>query len=111
MGSSAATIVGGGRGETVEVPSFTLSTLADRLDLGSVDFIKADIEGGEAFIFEDPRFFERYTPRIVIEPHIVNGKMSTAKVSADLGRFGYTSQEIPQLGSEIPLLLFQPPQR
>lgn len=106
MGSSAADIVGAGRGETVEVPSFTLATLAERLNLAKVDFIKADIEGGEAFIFNDKAFFARFAPRIVMEPHVVEGELTTGRVAGDLEQFGYTYREVPQLGSEIPLLVF-----
>lgn len=109
MGSSAADIVGAGRGETVQVPSFTLATLAERLDLAKVDFIKADIEGGEAFIFGDKAFFARFRPKIVMEPHVVEGVLSSAKVARDLEAFGYTCREVPQLGSEVPLLVFDPP--
>ncbi|HEV7287950.1 FkbM family methyltransferase [Sphingomonas sp.] len=108
MGSSAASIVGSGRGETLTVPSFTLSAIADRYNLPSVDFIKADIEGGEAFIFEDRDFFARYSPRIVVEPHLVDGRMSTEKVTRDLEAFGYRCETVPQLGSEIPLLVCTP---
>lgn len=111
MGSSAADIVGKGRGETVQVPSFTLGSLANRLSLSKVDFIKADIEGGEAFIFEDKVFFDKFAPKIVMEPHVVNGELSSGKVARDLQRFGYTYREVPQLGSDIPLLVFDPPAR
>lgn len=111
MGSSAADIVGQGRGETVQVPSFTLGSLADRLGLAKVDFIKADIEGGEAFIFDDKAFFDRFAPKIVMEPHVVGGELSSGKVARDLQQFGYTHREVPQLGSDIPLLVFELPAR
>lgn len=109
MGSSASAIVGAGRGETVTVPCATLSAIADRYGLATVDFIKADIEGGEAFIFEDAEFFRRFRPRIIVEPHMVDGQMTTAKVTRDLGAFGYSCRPVPQLGSSTPLLECTPP--
>lgn len=109
MGSSAAAIVGAGRGETVTVPCATLSAIATRYGLATVDFIKADIEGGEAFIFEDGEFFRRFKPRIIVEPHMVEGRMSSEKVARDLGAFGYACQPVPQLGLSTPLLECTPP--
>ena len=40
MGSSAASIVGNKRGSVIKVPSFTLSSIADKFNLKRVDFMK-----------------------------------------------------------------------
>src|SRR3546814_6467149 len=69
MGSSATEFVGDRLGVSVKVPSYTLSTIAKRTGLSKVDFIKCDVEGAEAVIFEDSAFFDRYRPRIVAQVH------------------------------------------
>lgn len=109
MGSSAATIVGTDRGAIVQVPSFRLSDIADRYGLTHVDLIKADIEGAETAIFEDKGFFERFRPKIVVEPHYVDGRDTSIKVSADLEAHGYSCRAVPQFGSTTPLLECTPP--
>lgn len=108
MGSSAMAIVGSGRGNKVEVPSFTLSDIAARFNLPTVDFIKADIEGGEAFIFGDAAFFAKYRPRIIIEPHMVDGEMSSDIIKRELEKYGYRCEEVFQYGSVLPLLQCYP---
>lgn len=109
MGSAAAQIVGGRRGEVVEVKSYTLTDLTAMYDLDKVDFIKCDIEGAEAVVFEDTKFFERCKPRIIIEPHIVEGRETTKKCEADLKTYGYSVRRIQQSGVTLPLLECYPP--
>ena len=104
MGSSAAEIVGTARAESTNVPAVTLETIADKFRLNRIDFIKCDIEGAEAVIFDRPRFFERFRPRIMIEAHKIDGELTTGRCRTALARFGYTSREVPQAGSQLPLL-------
>ena len=104
MGSSASEIVGTWRGNSITVPAVTLDTVADTYGLTRVDFIKCDIEGAEAVIFDRPQFFKRFRPRLVIEVHKVEGKLTTAQCQAALGQFGYKFREVPQHGSDLPLL-------
>lgn len=104
MGSSAASIVGGDRGLLKEVPSLTLTTLARRYNLDRIDFIKCDIEGAEAVIFDQPEFFARFRPRMIVEVHQVGGELTTAACRAALEPYGYECKEIPQAGTELPLL-------
>ena len=104
MGSSAARIVGNKRGSVIKVPSFTLSSIADKFSLKSVDFIKVDIEGAENVIFNDHKFFRKFSPRIIIETHIVGDKMTTGKCIEDLNKHGYSCKIIVQAGVEAPLL-------
>ncbi len=105
MGSSASDIVGtrikdsGGL-----VTSFTLETIADKFRLDRVDFIKCDIEGGEAVIFGDDDFFRRFQPRMIVEVHPVNDEMTTGAVEAALGRHGYRTRLVKQDGFDLPLL-------
>lgn len=104
MGSSAADIVGTRRAGVAKVPAATLETVADRFNLDRVDFIKCDIEGAEAVIFDRPRFFERFRPRILVEGHNVGGEMTATRCGAVLSRFGYDCREVSQIGSDLPLL-------
>jgi FkbM family methyltransferase len=104
MGSSASEIVGLNRGAINQVRSFTLSALAESAKLHSVDFIKCDVEGAEAAIFEDTVFFEKYNPKIIIETHLVNNIETTEKCIGDLQKFGYTCKRINQTGVPLPLI-------
>lgn len=107
MGSSAISFVGKGRGKMIEVSSLTLSQLAERKDLDRVDFIKCDIEGAETEIFDCPEFFAKFSPKIMIECHDVNGLTAPA-CEKTLGKFGYQCVWIEQIGSPLPLLGCKP---
>jgi FkbM family methyltransferase len=109
MGSSATEIVGKFRGDNNLIESYTLSKLADLLELKRVDFIKCDVEGAEGVIFEDTDFFKKYNPRIIIETHVVEGEEITDKCVADLSRYGYVCKRIKQFGVSLPLLECIPP--
>jgi len=104
MGSSAASIVGRERGALSKVSCFTLTSLAERHNLDRVDFIKCDVEGAEAVIFEQPRFFARFRPRIIMEVHPVDGRLTTEACRQTLSGFGYECRQIDQPGSNLPLL-------
>lgn len=108
MGGSATAIVGKDRGRLLKVRSFTLSDIAKLNKLASVDFIKCDIEGAESVVFEDKEFFEKFRPRIIVEPHQVGGRLSTDKVMADLSRYGYKCKCRVQSGVELPLIECSP---
>lgn len=110
MGSSAASIVGKYRGALCRVPSYTLSAIADKYNLTKIDFIKCDIEGGESVVFNDQEFFERFRPRIIIEPHIVDGIMTTNTCIKQLLNYGYQCKVIPQHGANYPLIECYPSQ-
>lgn len=109
MGSSAASIVGTSRGNLRRVASYTLSTIVEKFALERLDFVKCDVEGAEAVIFEDARFFERFRPRIIIETHLVNNLETTDKCIEDIEVYGYTCNEIHQDGVTLPLLECYPP--
>lgn len=110
LGASAAKIITR-RAKTVKVNAHKLSTIAKMYDLEKVDFIKCDIEGAEIYIFEDKEFFQKYTPRIIIECHAINCDKNIAAetVMKTLSQFGYTFNKIEQAGSEMPLLQCTPP--
>jgi Methyltransferase FkbM domain len=104
MGSSASEIVGIDRGTIQNVRSFTLSGLCDMGKIMSVDFIKCDVEGAEAVIFEDEKFFANHRPRIIIETHLKDGIETTEKCISDLTKFGYECRRILQTGVVLPLI-------
>jgi FkbM family methyltransferase len=109
MGSSAASIVGNKRGSVIKVPSFTLSSIADKFNLQRVDFMKVDVEGAENVIFEDKAFFKKFSPRIIMETHVVDDIITTEKCICDLKAYGYSCKQIIQEGSAAPLLECTPP--
>ena len=87
-----------------QIPSITLNSLAKRFALNKVDFIKCDVEGAEKYIFQDKKFFEKYSPKIIIEPHIINGVLTTDSVIQTLHSYNYECKIIKQNGSSLPLI-------
>jgi FkbM family methyltransferase len=108
MGASVAALVGRKRGALTRVPSATLSSLAARCELQRVDFVKCDIEGAERVVLDDPAFFERFRPRLVIETHVVDGTETTQACIDALSRHGYRCRRIAQHGVTLPLLECDP---
>jgi FkbM family methyltransferase len=104
MGSSASEIVGANRGSVNMIKSYTLSELSEIGKVKSVDFIKCDIEGAEAVIFEDANFFQNHRPKIIIETHMKDGIETTEKCISDLTKFGYKCRKIIQTGVVLPLI-------
>ena len=105
MGSSACDIVGSGRGKVNLINSFTLSRIADSLNLSRVDFVKCDIEGGEIEMLADSYFFRHYKPRIIIECHnLPSGGDSVAPCIRLLDSIGYKSNVVSQDGYPLPLI-------
>jgi FkbM family methyltransferase len=85
-----------------KVQGFTLSDLTKHLD--QLNFIKCDIEGAEQYIFDDPIFFQKFRPHIIIEPHYIGNRLNTKKCIDILNKYHYTINEIEQPGVSIPLL-------
>lgn len=109
MGSSAAEFVGERGSGSSRVETMTLTNIAEKFGLESVEFIKCDIEGAESVIFEDAEFLLKYRPRIIVEAHPVNGQLSDEKVISDLAKCGYSSHVIVQQGVMFPLIESSPP--
>jgi hypothetical protein len=105
MGSSAVSIVGS-RGQLNNVNCYTLSDICSIFKLDKVDFIKCDIEGAEAYIFEDEEFFSKFKPKILLETHIVNGQFCDEICIEKLSKYGYNYKRIAQFGLDMPLLEF-----
>lgn len=109
MGSSAAELVGTYRGDIIEVPCLTLDEIAKKSNVNKVNFVKMDIEGSEQVVIESVKtFFERYRPRIIIEPHVVNGIFSDRAIISSLTKYGYECSIIEQIGVNLPLVIGVP---
>jgi len=106
MGSSAVDIVGS-RGFTVSVECTTLSDFASDQNIQSIDFIKCDIEGSEAYIFNDEKFFQKYKPKIILETHKINGVYCNQTCIDTLSKYGYSHKIVEQNGLELPLIEFE----
>jgi FkbM family methyltransferase len=105
MGSSAVSIIGERIVKSKKfINSFKLIDIANKFELKKVDFIKCDVEGAEAVIFYDDDFFNKFKPRIIVEPHIVDGQITTVKVEDTLRKYGYKFNLIEQHGVALPLL-------
>ena len=72
--------------------------------MDKVDFIKCDVEGAESVIFNDDEFFNKFKPKIIVEPHYVNGELTLMKVQNSLKKYGYKFDLIEQHGVALPLL-------
>ncbi len=105
MGSSAVAITGGGRGVEKSVPSTTLEDICLEERLDRVDFIKVDIEGGEAEVLEHSvDFLARIKTRLIVEPHMVGETMTTERCSNLLVKAGYRVRIREQVGESAPLI-------
>jgi FkbM family methyltransferase len=108
MGATAAAIVS--RGEISTVASITLSEIVKKHGLERLDFIKCDIEGAEAVVFQNEQeLLRKFRPRIVIEPHYINEKLSTPMFRPHLEAAEYQLTEIVQHGGfPLPLIVAVP---
>lgn len=106
MGASAIEFVGEGRGNIVSVPSYTLHHIAEKFNVSHIDFIKCDVEGAEAVIFDDDKFFEKYRPKIIIEAHYAMGGEKISQGIHRLEKYGYSLSELRQdgLNVDVPLV-------
>lgn len=105
MGASSTNIVGE-RGDVSTTKAITLSSIAKKYKLNKIDFIKCDVEGAEIEIFKDEKFFELYSPKIIIETHYLNNytSMTTTSVIEQLKKYNYDIKEVKQDGFDLPLL-------
>jgi FkbM family methyltransferase len=105
MGSSAVSIIGERGGSKKFIKSYRLIDIANKYDLKKVDFIKCDVEGAESVIFNDDEFFNKYKPKIIVEPHYVSGEITSIDVENSLKKYGYKFDLIEQHGVSLPLIL------
>jgi FkbM family methyltransferase len=109
MGSADTSVIGGYRGTSFQAICLGLQDIAESYNLEKVDFIKIDIEGSEASVLSGAReFFSRYRPRLIIEPHIIDGVHSKTAVMSILRGHGYHCEVIEQYGVHLPLVTAVP---
>jgi FkbM family methyltransferase len=109
MGSSAVAITGGHRGLERPVPTIRLADYATAASLSKIDFVKVDIEGAEIEVLRDSAgFLRNLGARLIIEPHFVDGDLSTVRCCDLLEAAGYHVRVRPKLGGSEPLIEARP---
>lgn len=109
MGSAASEITGDYRGFQTRTPCTTLNELTIESGIDEIHFIKMDIEGSEIDAIDNSKdFFKKHRPRIIIEPHFVNGKLTSERIMKSLTDFGYKCKVIEQTGVCLPLITGTP---
>jgi FkbM family methyltransferase len=109
MGSAETSAVGSYRGKVIEVEALGLIDIANQHRLEHLDFIKMDIEGAEEKVLSSSSdLFKRFKPRLIIEPHIVDRRLSDIAVVKILKEFGYRCDLLEQYGVKLPLVTAVP---
>lgn len=109
MGSSVADITD--RSTNVkEVPVLSLTDVAKLAGGRRIDAIKMDIEGAELEVLRHATEFlaAHGRPRLVIEPHLVSGRMNTEELRAILHGCSYQTRLLTQGLQNWPLILAWP---
>jgi FkbM family methyltransferase len=105
MGSSAVAITGGGRGTESTIPSISLDDFLQENNLSRVDFVKLDIEGGEIEMLKHSKDTLRSVgARLIIEPHLVDGTLSTRRCCDILASAGFAVHVRDKVGNLEPLI-------
>ncbi|MCX6925390.1 MAG: FkbM family methyltransferase [Verrucomicrobia bacterium] len=111
MGSSAVSVLGRNTNvKVVEVLSLNDAVKLSGKESTRVAAIKMDIEGAEVAVVKSAGdFLLRHKPRLVIEPHFVNGRMCTEEICQLLRGYGYSVQLLTQGVQGWPLIAASPP--
>jgi len=105
MGSSAVSITGADRGNVQCIPSIRLEDFFAEQKLTHADFIKIDIEGCEVEVLEaSARFLKTIQAKLIIEPHLVNGVLSTDRCYRYLVDAGFHVRVREKVGESEPLI-------
>ena len=105
MGSSAVSITGGKRGLEQTVPSTSLKDFFQQNSLARADFIKIDIEGGEVEVLNSSApFLKSVQARLIVEPHFVDGSLSTERCRGYLEAAGFRVDVRGKIGESEPLI-------
>ena len=103
MGSSAVSITGRNRGAERVVSSILLQDFFAAHELERADFVKIDIEGGEIEVLgASANFLRRMNARLIVEPHLVGGTMSTVRCCQLLQSAGYRVTYAKKSGNPNP---------
>jgi FkbM family methyltransferase len=105
MGSSAVSITGGKRGLEQTVPCTYLKDFFLENGLARADFIKIDIEGGEVEVLKSSApFLKSVQARLIVEPHFVDGSLSTERCRGYLEAAGFRVNVRGKIGESEPLI-------
>jgi hypothetical protein len=104
MGSSVESIVGR-NSNTIMIEVISLEDVFQLSGVSKIDFIKIDIEGAEIEVLKcGAKFLKTYRPKIVVEPHYIDGKMNTETVWNILEQIGYKCELLSQGSMDFPLI-------
>lgn len=93
------------RSSAHSVEMLSLDDFVKTYNVQKVDFIKMDIEGAEFEVIQSAKkMLSMMSPKIIIEPHIVNGQSLLESVCDQLQRIGYVTEILPQGELELPLI-------
>jgi FkbM family methyltransferase len=108
MGSSIAKILR--RKSNVKVVQVVSLEDAAKLTGGKrVSAVKMDIEGAEVVVLRKAgEFLREHQPRLIIEPHVVEGKMATEEICHILQNYGYVTELLSQGTQNWPLIAARP---
>ena len=105
MGSSAVTVTGGKRGVDQVVESVRLQDFFADQGLSRVDFVKMDIEGCEIEVLKSSAgFLNQMNAKLIVEPHLVEGVMSTERCRNILESANYKVRVRDKVGESEPLI-------
>lgn len=105
MGSSAVGVTGGGRGHQSVVPSARVEDFFSECGLSRADFVKIDVEGCEVAVLRaSAGFLKSIGARLIVEPHFVDGNLSTDRCRTLLESAGYHVRIRDKVGESAPLI-------
>jgi hypothetical protein len=87
----------------------TLERAAEILGVNRIAAIKMDIEGSEIAVLRSARdFLIHHQPRLVIEPHHIDGKLVTDEVCSLMQSYGFKTELLSQGADNWPLVSAYP---
>ena len=108
LGSSIA-MPNGRTSNLHSISVISLDDLVEKCGLERLDFAKFDIEGAElSALAAASNAWWRLRPKMVIEPHVVNGTVCTEALCEILRYRGYAIQILPQAKLRLPLIYAEP---
>jgi FkbM family methyltransferase len=105
MGSSAVAITGKNRGHERRVSTISIQDFVRENGLSNVDFVKVDVEGCEIELLEaSASFLKSIGARLIVEPHSINGVLSTERCRVVLEAVGYRVHVRAEVGESEALI-------
>ena len=84
-----------------------LDSIAEEFKLERCDFIKMDIEGSEIeVLISSKKFIKKYSPKFIIEPNFINGKLNTNMIISIFNSLNYTTEILKQGDFDYQPLIF-----